>query len=302
MSNPGVIKLVETTINGHKLWLDDNIGECIHIHYDQIRIDLSICDFLRLTEDLEIIMKKIMGKELCNLDKRFLYIEMDYINQISDITSREVYLKDLRVSGEDGIKKLRDSIRVKALNGELNIDDYKNRSTNFYRQSNSTRLKDIFEEIKEVGYKDEEDCIWIIQGQNIIIDGWHRAACLYYINEKTKVLVKEVVLKHKPENIKRVVPNGMMDKNSKIAIYGAGENGQNYFKQFRELGYKIVAWFDSDSNRICSRLGFPILNPDKIGEVEFDYIVISILDEDVCKQVETIIENKGIEKSRIICP
>ena len=54
MSNPGVIFLntskvyVDRIICGDRLWIEDNIGEAIHIHYRNMRFDFTIEEFLQL--------------------------------------------------------------------------------------------------------------------------------------------------------------------------------------------------------------------------------------------------------------
>lgn len=41
MSNAAVITLQKKKIGLHRVWLDDNFGEAIHVHVDDFRADLS---------------------------------------------------------------------------------------------------------------------------------------------------------------------------------------------------------------------------------------------------------------------
>jgi len=41
--------------HGDLLKIEDNIGESIHIHYRNVRIDLTISEFVKLADELESI-------------------------------------------------------------------------------------------------------------------------------------------------------------------------------------------------------------------------------------------------------
>ena len=45
-TNVGMILLSSSRFNGNRLDIEDNIGEGIHIHYKNLRLDLTIRDFL----------------------------------------------------------------------------------------------------------------------------------------------------------------------------------------------------------------------------------------------------------------
>ena len=49
MSNPGVIELFNFAYRyrsgNHSFRIEDNIGEAIHLHLDNIRLDLSVKEF-----------------------------------------------------------------------------------------------------------------------------------------------------------------------------------------------------------------------------------------------------------------
>jgi len=52
-TNTGVIVLSSKKINGERLDIEDNIGEGIHIHYKNFRLDYSIKDLISLSEACE---------------------------------------------------------------------------------------------------------------------------------------------------------------------------------------------------------------------------------------------------------
>ena len=53
MSNPGVVLLSESLIVKHQVKIEDNLGESIHVHYDDIRFDMSIKDYLRFESSVK---------------------------------------------------------------------------------------------------------------------------------------------------------------------------------------------------------------------------------------------------------
>ena len=76
MSNPAVIVLSDCfSKEGHSFRIEDNIGESIHIHYNNLRYDFTVNEFLRLVEIIEDCIDKhidIKGFKLNNYDSIFL--------------------------------------------------------------------------------------------------------------------------------------------------------------------------------------------------------------------------------------
>ncbi len=76
MSNPGVLTLTQKTISANKKFrVEDNLGESIHFHYNDIRIDLTIKELLYLSEICdEVIYELVMAKgfSLDEYDGEFL--------------------------------------------------------------------------------------------------------------------------------------------------------------------------------------------------------------------------------------
>jgi hypothetical protein len=64
MSNPGVLMLSETLINGKSFRIEDNIGEAIHIHFGDIRLDMTIREFFDFDKQITALAANmIMGEE-----------------------------------------------------------------------------------------------------------------------------------------------------------------------------------------------------------------------------------------------
>ena len=63
MSNPAVTKLVRGRIDGMSFWMDDHIGESIHIHLGAFRLDLSAEALHELSEELKDTLNELIAVE-----------------------------------------------------------------------------------------------------------------------------------------------------------------------------------------------------------------------------------------------
>ena len=62
MSNPGVIYLSSTkTKQNGSFRLEDNIGEAIHLHYENFRVDLTTSVFLNLSTTIEKSIEELIN-------------------------------------------------------------------------------------------------------------------------------------------------------------------------------------------------------------------------------------------------
>jgi len=58
-TNTGVILLSTRRIDGTRLDIEDNIGEGIHIHYKNFRLDYSIKDLISLSDACEEALRAL---------------------------------------------------------------------------------------------------------------------------------------------------------------------------------------------------------------------------------------------------
>ena len=58
MSNPAVTKLVRDDIGNLRFWMDDNIGESVHIHLADFRMDLTVEELNTLSKELTDTINK----------------------------------------------------------------------------------------------------------------------------------------------------------------------------------------------------------------------------------------------------
>lgn len=198
MSNPGVLKLVQLTetVEGfpYRFDIEDNIGEAIHIHYRDIRLDLTVQEFSALAAQLEKIYEAIVdvdGFSCSKFDKVNLVGLSALLPYMEEMKEEYIPLGKLYMIGEDDwgrevVVPLKDSRVVKALNGEAAENDRRGQ-VNYFRageitiQSNAERLSYNLEQVKKYGYPVNDERIILFNRSNVIRDGGHRAGVLYFL-------------------------------------------------------------------------------------------------------------------------
>lgn len=94
-------------------------------------------------------------------------------------------------------------------------------------------------------------------------------------------------------------PYSIVEKGSKIIIYGAGNVGTAYYRQLKINQYcQIVLWVDSNWKKYPAK---EISPPDMIKNVSFDYIVIATAEEGLAKEIESyLVTGSDVEQERIL--
>lgn len=88
MSNPGVRTLTEKRISGRKPFrVEDNLGESIHIHYNDIRIDLTVKELLKLAEICDESIYDLIPVADFNLDDYDGDFLVQYARELYDLTA-----------------------------------------------------------------------------------------------------------------------------------------------------------------------------------------------------------------------
>jgi hypothetical protein len=195
MSNPGVIVLAKATrpASFRRFVVEDNIGESIHLHVDNLRIDFSVDQFLsfaRIIEESLAGLELIPGYSLGNFDENFLSSIASLLPKLQAVSVEKVKLSSLRciVRGRRfgripkvSLRQVTDTPAYKFLRGE---DDgfLKYEQDSYHSTSNEQRLNAVVDSIKMHGYPYKGNYISIFNHQNIVRDGQHRAAALAYLN------------------------------------------------------------------------------------------------------------------------
>ncbi|MCF6775586.1 hypothetical protein L3V83_03250 [Thiotrichales bacterium 19X7-9] len=195
MSNPAVI-----TLDGNysrkgkfkRFVIEDNIGESLHLHIDNMRIDFTINEYLEFANMIRSSLKNLdflKGINFENIDVHFLKESAYLLDKLIKIDIETVNLNELKCivhshySSSFNLMKLlpiKEIPAYKYLQGDktafLNYDQY-----NYYHMNNEARLLGLLDSIRQDGYPKDERYIITFDGQNIIRDGQHRAAVLAYL-------------------------------------------------------------------------------------------------------------------------
>lgn len=189
MSNPGVVYLSTKRLsNGVQFRAEDNIGEAIHLHYgDEWRIDLTVQEFLSLKRIMQDNLNNLLcdtGFDIKYFDPIFLDMFSQDLIKLNKMTFESIRLSDLKVQtinclGLPVIRSLKKSRVYKALSGKTKeLNAYK--QENHRGQSNLDRVLAMKAYLDKVQYPFNNKYIVLFNTQNIIRDGQHRAACMYY--------------------------------------------------------------------------------------------------------------------------
>ena len=186
MSNPAVIFLAQCqTSQGESFRVEDNIGESIHIHYGNIRFDITIDELLDLASFLRNCINEIVdvdGFDINYFDPIFLKNIGSQLLDVEKIIIEEIRLTDLRIITKSRVKLplisgLTKSMMFRALNGDKG-DYYKYQQENMIFDTNQVRLDGIEEHMTCNEYPFNNEYIILFNNQNIIRDGQHRASVL----------------------------------------------------------------------------------------------------------------------------
>lgn len=102
------------------------------------------------------------------------------------------------------------------------------------------------------------------------------------------------------KNIRFIFPYEEIDKNMKIAIYGAGQVGQSYYFQLKQTNYPVeIIWVD----RNYLNLRFKeknIIDPNILFEEKIDKVIIAIENKDLALEIMNDLIQKGINKNKLV--
>ncbi|MCR5669022.1 MAG: glycosyltransferase [Lachnospiraceae bacterium] len=86
----------------------------------------------------------------------------------------------------------------------------------------------------------------------------------------------------------------------KVLLYGAGSVGECYYQQIvnKQL-FKVLAWVDKKLGK-SSKTGHELIKPEEIKGYEFDYILLSVLNESDAKNISEELLVLGVPKEKIV--
>ena len=102
-------------------------------------------------------------------------------------------------------------------------------------------------------------------------------------------------------NYKYLFPFEKVPKGANIIIYGAGILGQEYLKQIKITNYCKVIGFVDKNFAEYNDSAVPVYAPEKVSELEFDFVVIAIRSEVNLPEIKRILYKQSITDDKIIC-
>ncbi len=209
MINPAVISLAslqkfKNLYFPYRFEIEDNIGEAIHIHFKDIRLDLTVKEFEDFSAECARILENLIDCKdfkASDFDPMLLTTISKDLPRIERIEKREVFLEEILVDTFDDkggkiFAPIYESRVYKALRGHKSENEA-HFQTNYISPlsmgecSNDERISFNLSQIKKFGYPHDNELIGI-DHKNRIWDGQHRAACLYYLYGNIKVPVRTI--------------------------------------------------------------------------------------------------------------
>ena len=205
MSNPGVINLFSKykwTGVIKRFQVEDNIGESIHIHINNFRIDLTIQEFYKLVDSMKDSCNKLnepleLLKEY-NIDPLFFTLLAPYLKDLKSTSIKKIELKKLKFLVRKKYSSLpeiliprtiKNTLIFKSLKGDKKIKNYK--QLNSPGISNNDRINKLIRNFTLDSYQKSNSYITCFNDQLYVRDGQHRCAILaekYGINTEIDIL------------------------------------------------------------------------------------------------------------------
>lgn len=177
MSNPTVFELNKQEIRNNIICIEDNIGESVHFHIGMVRFDLTVEEFLNVTNTLSDVLGNLINIEnfvLKEQDEVFIQRIAYALPYLKNVTETSVNLNQLKYRYEgDGNSVIESSIEESPVyryyNGEnIEIDEY-----NFEKE-----IWQPAEELLEFADKNNEITNIFVDENLYILDGYKTACSL----------------------------------------------------------------------------------------------------------------------------
>lgn len=205
MSNPGVILLSETKTECGDFIIEDNLGEAVHLHLGNIRIDITVDDLNHLAEQCADILDNFISQHefSCKeLDPIFLSQISYMLPDLQSVRRRKLEPDKFRIQlrNKYGIFvncNIENSRVLKALQGNRGEDDNFLQQENYVFQSNAERTDENLNVIKKEGYNPDKGMVVTFNGQDFIRDGQHRIAVLYFLGRNDPIETLDLSFRNK---------------------------------------------------------------------------------------------------------
>lgn len=115
------------------------------------------------------------------------------------------------------------------------------------------------------------------------------------LEQDSKTYREEEILKESDDTF--LFPFELVEKGTKIVIYGAGRVGKSFYRQVKYTDYcEILAWVDKKVDEKSSLLK----KVDVLSYLKFDYIVIAINNEKTVNAIKNHLNAFGVDENKLI--
>lgn len=101
-------------------------------------------------------------------------------------------------------------------------------------------------------------------------------------------------------NITDLYPFNKIESKKRLVIYGGGTFGQHIYKKIiNNKSYNVLAWID-EKHKHYSKLNLPVTGFDKIKSLNYDAVLIVLIDEDNSNKAYSKLIKQGVDANKII--
>lgn len=126
-----------------------------------------------------------------------------------------------------------------------------------------------------------------------------RASCAITAYETGVVRAYDEVV-HVMKKKNWMFPWNRLPYQSEVVIYGAGDVGQDFYRQLSESRYcKVIGWVDQNYKRY-EQLPLQVSAPEKLLELKYDVVIIAVMDKHVAEIIKCQLSEMGISDKKLI--
>lgn len=201
MSNPSVFELSKVEIDNSIVCIEDNIGEAIHLHIGSFRIDVTINEFIEITNKLEKVLAFLLKErniKISDYDPYFLLNFSKYWLDVLEVEEKDVSISDLKIRYINKDKNISEYRLINSpfykyyLGEDVDLEKYENKVD--ILQTNKEKADIIYNNLLSPNPLLDDYSI-IVDKDNYILDGEEKACSLLKVyGDKHFVKVKILVL------------------------------------------------------------------------------------------------------------
>lgn len=163
-----------------------------------------------------------------------------------------------------------------------------------YRVRDNSTKRQVRNDIADIVIKNYES--WLLRFDRTVQADLIQKQLNYFI--MYLLIAKAIHVFDSPKEDRYLTPFGAIEKTNRIVLYGAGMVGIHLYHYIKSVdGSTLVFW--ADKNYLYLKENLDVGNPRDILDVDYDYILISILSETAVRSATNDLIKMGIPKEKI---